>query len=116
MRKLLAEINGCVSAGAIALLVIGGPGWHRSPKLIIPANISLRMLSPYAPELNAVENVWEFLADNTFVHQAWETYEGILDATWSASTRVADVIRSIGTRNLAGVRIEGRWYYFVAID
>ena len=50
MNKYLAEVSVCVSAGAIALLVIDGAGWHRSPKLIVPANIALLILPPYAPE------------------------------------------------------------------
>ena len=33
-------------------------GWHTSPKLNVPANISLLALPPKSPELNPTENVW----------------------------------------------------------
>jgi transposase len=35
-------------------------------------------LPPYAPELNPVENVWEFLRGNFVSHRVWDSYEVIL--------------------------------------
>lgn len=108
MNKHLAEISTCVTLGAIALLVIDGASWHRSPELIVPDNIALLTLPPYAPELNPVENIWAYLRANKFGHQVWNTYEAILDATcaaWNDLIRAPDVIRSIGTRKWAEVRI-----------
>ena len=106
MNKHLAEISCCVTLGAIALLVIDGAGWHRSPGLIVPANIVLLTLPPYAPELNPVENIWAYLRANKFCHQVWETYEAILDATcaaWNDLIATPDVIQSIATRKWAQV-------------
>ena len=57
MNEHLAEISRCVSAGAIALLILDRAGWHFSPKLKIPDNIAMLPLPPYAPELNPVEKV-----------------------------------------------------------
>jgi hypothetical protein len=107
MNKYLAEISKCVSAGAIALLIIDGAGWHRSPKLIIPDNIVLLILPPYAPELNPVENIWAYLRSNFLSHQVWQTYDAILDAScaaWNALMQLPEVIRSIGTREWAAVK------------
>jgi hypothetical protein len=61
MNKHLAEISQCVSVSAIALLILDGAGWHSSPQLIVPDNIVLLPLPPYAPELNSVENIWDYL-------------------------------------------------------
>jgi hypothetical protein len=66
MNQHLAAISPCVSEGAIALMIIDGAGWHRSRKLIIPDNIVLLKLPPYAPELNSVENIWAYLRGNAF--------------------------------------------------
>jgi hypothetical protein len=107
MNEHLAVISKKVSLGAIALLVMDGAGWHRSSKLIVPDNIVLLMLPPYAPELNVVENIWEYLRGNAFGHQVWETYEAILDAccnAWMGLERMPDLIRSIGTRDWAQVK------------
>jgi len=39
-------------------------GWHTSGKLDVPTNITIFCLPPRSPELNPVENVWQFLRDN----------------------------------------------------
>ena len=106
MNKHLAEIGRCVTAGAIALLIIDGAGWHCSPKLVVPDNIVLLTLPPYAPELNPVENIWAYLRGNAFSHEVWETYEDILDAccdAWNGLMRTSGIIRSIATREWAQV-------------
>ena len=38
--------------------------WHLTPKLAIPDNITVLALPPRSPELNPVENVWQFMRDN----------------------------------------------------
>ena len=50
MNIHLAEISQRVSEGAHAVLVLDGAGWHTSPKLQLPANVSLLPLPRYAPE------------------------------------------------------------------
>jgi hypothetical protein len=42
-------------------LVLDGAGWHGARDLVVPSNISLIPLPPYAPELNPVERVWLYL-------------------------------------------------------
>ena len=65
----LAEISRHVTAGAHAVLVLDQAGWHTSPKLRMPENISLLPLLPYAPELNPVEQVWAYLRANFLSHR-----------------------------------------------
>jgi hypothetical protein len=108
MNQHLAEIGTCVSLGAIALLILDGAGWHSSPHLIVPENIVLMPLPPYAPELNSVENIWDYLRSNFLSHCVWDTYEAILDAccdAWNALIAKSEVIASIGTRDWAQVKI-----------
>jgi hypothetical protein len=108
MNQHLAEISTCVSLGAIALLILDGAGWHGSPHLIVPENIVLMPLPPYAPELNSVENIWDYLRSNFLSHCVWDTYEAILDAccdAWNALIAKSEVIASIGTRDWAQVKI-----------
>jgi hypothetical protein len=108
MNQHLAEISTCVSLGAIALLILDGAGWHSSPHLIVPENIVLMPLPPYAPELNSVENIWDYLRSNFLSRCVWDTYEAILDAccdAWNALIAKSQVIASIGTRDWAQVKI-----------
>jgi transposase len=60
MSLHLAEIGRRVAPGAHAALVIDGAGYHVAARLAVPRNITLVRLPPYAPELNPVENVWEY--------------------------------------------------------
>jgi transposase len=46
-------------AGQDILLVLDGAPNHRCGDLVLPANISLLFLPPYAPELNPKENLWD---------------------------------------------------------
>src|SRR6516164_3430810 len=42
----------------LILLFVDGAGNHHSGELDVPANIMLRFLPPYSPELNPQENLW----------------------------------------------------------
>jgi hypothetical protein len=64
MSMHLAEIGRRVAPGAHAALVIDGANYHVAARLAVPDNITLVRLPPYAPELNPVENVWEYLRRN----------------------------------------------------
>jgi transposase len=107
MNKHLAEISRNVSVGAIAVLVLDGAGWHRSPQIVVSDNIVLLALPPYAPELNPTENVWDYLRCNYLSHTVWETYTAIVDSccsAWNALIALPNVITSIGTRDWAQVK------------
>ena len=74
----------------------------------IPANISLLKLPSYAPELNPIENVWEYLRGNKLSHRVWDSYDAILAACKDAwNTLIADTtrVRSITQRCWATVKI-----------
>jgi transposase len=42
------------------VLVLDDAGWHGAGELVVPDYISLLTLPPYAPELNPIENVWDY--------------------------------------------------------
>ena len=67
MAAHLAEISASVDPGAHAVLMLDQAGWHMSAKLAVPANITLLPLPPRSPELNPVENIWQFMRDNWLI-------------------------------------------------
>jgi transposase len=109
MNKHLVEISAEVAPGAHAILVCDGAGWHqRGKKLIVPDNITLLSLPPYSPELNPMENVWDYLRQNKLCTLVWPTYEDILDAcqaAWRFLINDPDRIRSLGSRDWACVNL-----------
>lgn len=105
MSEHLKEISRNVMPGAHCLLQVDGAGWHRpSERLIVPANITLLTLPPYSPELNPVENIWQYLRANWLSHRVWQSYEDIVDAcciAWNALIATPERITSIATRDWA---------------
>ena len=63
MAAQLAEISQAVAPSAHAVLLLDQAGWHITPKLKVPDNITLLPLPPRSPELNPMENVWQFVRD-----------------------------------------------------
>lgn len=109
MNHHLAEISTQVTTGAHAVLIVDGAGWHQAgQRLRVPDNISLLRLPPYSPELNPMENVWEFLRANKLCNLVWDTYEEIVDDcvnAWNFLINDPDRIRSIGARSWACVSV-----------
>jgi hypothetical protein len=107
MNEHLKEISTQVAHGAQAVLVLDGAGWHQTGgRLRVPENITLLHLPPYAPELNPVENVWEYLRANKLCGLIWDTYDQIVEAcrsAWDFLISDPDRIRSIGMRQWASV-------------
>ena len=104
----LAEVSKQVAPDAHAVLVCDGAGWHQTgERLSVPGNVTLLRLPPYAPELNPMENVWEYLRGNKLSMTVWETYTAILDACCDAWTDLMDDatrIISVTTRDWAQVK------------
>ena len=104
MTLHLAEISQAVAPGAHAVVLLDQAGWHQSKKLVIPVNITLVPLPAKAPELNPVENVWQFLRENWLSNQIFRSYEAILDHCCAAWNKLIDQpwrIMSIGLRDWA---------------
>ena len=109
MALHLEEVSTQVAAGAHAVLVCDGAGWHQpGARLKMPRNVTLLRLPPYAPELNPMENVWEYLRGNQLGMTIWEGYDAILDAccnAWNGLMKDARHIASITTRTWAQVNV-----------
>ena len=73
------EIAQAVAPGAHAVLLLDQAGWHTTGKLAVPANITLLPLPARAPELNPVENLWQFMRDNWLGNRVSTSYADILD-------------------------------------
>lgn len=105
MNLHLQEISTQVAPGAHAVLIVDGAGWHKpGGRLNIPENVSLLFLPPYSPELNPVENIWQFLRQNFLSNRIYASYEAIVDAcceAWNKLIAVPERIRSIAARDYA---------------
>ena len=90
MALHLAEISRTVTPGAHAVLLLDQAGWHLSAKLDVPNNITLMPLPPKSPELNPVENIWQFIRDNWLSNRVFQSYDDIVDHCCFAWNRLVD--------------------------
>jgi transposase len=106
MQLHLNEISRTVARGAHAVLLLDRAGWHTTGNLDVPKNLTLIFLPSRAPELNPVENVWQYLRANWLSNRVFETYEAIIEAACEAWRNLLDqpsTITSIGLREWAHV-------------
>ena len=104
MAAHLKEISAHVAPEAHAVLLLDQAGWHLSGRLEVPANISLLPLPPRAPELNPMENVWQFMRDNWLSNRVFASRDDIVAHCCDAWNKLVEqpwTIMSIGLRNWA---------------
>lgn len=104
MTLHLREISQAVAPGAHAIVIVDQAGWHLSNHLAVPGNITLLPLPPKSPELNPVENVWQFMRENWLSNRVFKSYTDILDHCCFAWNNLIDQpwrIMSIGLRDWA---------------
>lgn len=103
MNLHLAAVSRAVSPGAFGVMVLDGAGWHQTGgRLVVPENIGLLHLPPYSPELNPVENVWQYLRQNFLSNRVFKDYDAIVDAccnAWNALVALPGRLRSITERD-----------------
>ena len=78
MTLHLNEIAQAVAPGAHALVLVDQAGWHQSKRLVVPDNITLVPLPSKAPELNPVENIWQYMRDNWISNRIFTSYPDIV--------------------------------------
>ena len=106
MQLHLDEISRHVAQGAHAVLLLDRAGWHTTGNLDMPENITPIFLPSRAPELNPVENIWQYLRSNWLSNRVLDTYDAIIDAAckaWQNLTADPARITSIGMRDWAHV-------------
>ncbi len=104
MQMHLDEISRNVAARAHAAVLMDRAGWHKTDKLKLPKNLTIILLPSRSPELNPVENVWQYLRQNWLSNRVFEDYDAILDAgceAWNRLIAQPQTIMSIGMRDWA---------------
>ncbi len=99
MGLFLAELSQALPAGTHAVLVLDRAGWHISPDLQVPENLTLVHLPSYSPELNPVECVWLYLRERWLSHRVLAGgYAAVLEAAcwaWNALLAEPGRLRSL---------------------
>lgn len=107
MQQHVDEIARHVAPGAVAVVLMDNAGWHRTGKLHWPANVRPLFIPPGCPELNATENIWQYLRQTYLSNRVFPTYPDIVDAAadaWNKLLAEAGRITSIATRSWTATR------------
>lgn len=106
MQVHLDEISKVVAPGAHAILLLDRGGWHTTPKLELPKNITLLPLPLRPLELNPAENIWRFLRQNRLSNRIFRSYDDIVNHCCYAWNQLTDrpwIIMSVGLRDWSQV-------------
>jgi hypothetical protein len=106
MQAHVDEIARQVTSGAHAVLIMDRAAWHATSKLLMPPNITPILLPSRAPELNPVENVWQYMRANWLSNRVFENYDAIIEAiceAWNNLMKLPETIKSIGMRQWAHI-------------
>jgi hypothetical protein len=72
------------------MIILDQAGWHTTRKLKVPKNLTMLSLPPACPELNAAENIWQYLRQTYLSNRVFKTYTDILDACQEARQKLLD--------------------------
>ena len=53
------------------VMVVDGAVWHKSKTFALPENLRRYFLSPYSPEINSQEHIWDEVREKYFHNQAF---------------------------------------------
>lgn len=70
MGEYLAQVA-LAHPGEFIVMVVDGASSHVAKALVVPENIRLLRLPPYAPELNPQEHVWDELREKEFPNRVF---------------------------------------------
>ena len=77
MGESLVQVSRAHPADLI-VMVLDGASSHKAKELVIPENIRLLALPPYAPELNPQEHVWDELREKEFPNRVFNHLDAVV--------------------------------------
>ena len=98
INLFLKQFSRELPAGVHAVLIWDGAGYHTSPGVVVPSNVSLILLPPYSPELNPVENLWHYFRSHYWSLQVYannEAMEASVVTSWRKVCLSPEIIRSV---------------------
>ena len=102
MQLFLNELSSQVKDNRHIALVIDNAGWHTAKELSVPENITLVPLPPYSPELNATEQVWNWMKSHYLSNCNFKDYDEIVNKVclaWNEFSRQPELVKSMCARD-----------------
>jgi transposase len=100
----LEIISQRVPAGRHAIVLLDRASAHTCKDLPQLDNLTLLPIPPYSPELNPVEQIWDFLRQRELANRCFKGYEDIVDTcceAWNTFAAQENLVREIASRDWA---------------
>ena len=88
MSQFLAQVS-VKHRRDFIIMVVDGASSHVAKDLIVPKNIRLLRLPPYAPELNPQEHVWDELREKEFPNRVFDSMDRVREQLEAGLPRLA---------------------------
>jgi hypothetical protein len=102
MGEHLSLISKRTQAGRYAVIIVDEAAWHQHYLAEEFANLSIIKLPPYSPELNSIEQVWQWLRQNELANRCFEGYKDIVEQcsrAWNSFISDSKRIASLCSRD-----------------
>ena len=94
MTQHLKQISEATTYNRHAVVIVDGAGWHTIDTVTAFENVTLIKLPPYSPELNPIEQVWQWLRQRCLSNRTFKGFDEIVEQVSSAwNTFVSDIDR-----------------------
>lgn len=106
MTEHMRLISQATPKGRHAVVIIDGAGWHTMDTVSPFPNVSLLKLPPYSPELNPMEQVWQWLRQRCLSNRVFNGYEEIVEQVtraWNTFVGDTEQVIKLCTRQWAKV-------------
>jgi len=94
-----------VDQESLLIVLLDNAGVHKAKVLRVPDNLILLALPAYAPQLNPVERVWQYLKDplawqifadlDALKHEVYQRIRAISSATFQSLTSYEDLLHAV---------------------
>jgi len=81
-----------------------GASWHQHYLADEFENLSIIKLPPYSPELNPVEQVWQWLRQRHLANRCFKNYDDIVDQctkAWLSFIECKEMVKNLCSRDWA---------------
>ncbi len=101
MREHLQLISNATEVGRYAVVIVDRASWHMGDIASEFKNLSIMPLPPYSPELNPVEQVWQWMRQRELSNRTFSGYEDIVEQVsraWNSFRLEVERVKSLCSR------------------
>ncbi|WP_333473932.1 IS630 family transposase [Shewanella nanhaiensis] len=85
-----------------AVVIMDGAGWHSKDLDDEFDNLTMLKLPPYSPELNPIEQVWDWMRQHHLVNRCFSNYEDIVEQcsqAWNSFISDISTVKTLCNRS-----------------